>query len=108
MTDHLVVITTTGSAEDAERLARGAVTGRVAACAQIVGPIRSLYRWEGEVQDDAEWQVWFKTTAADYAAVEAYVKEVHTYDTPEVIALPIPFGSPEYLRWVTEETRAQG
>jgi periplasmic divalent cation tolerance protein len=104
MTDHLVVITTIGGEEDAEKLARGAVAARVAACAQIVGPIRSLYRWEGEIQDDAEYQVWFKTTAERYPAVEAYLKDAHTYDTPEIIALPIPFGSPEYLGWVTTGT----
>lgn len=104
MADILTVLTTTGSAERAEALARGAVERRVAACAQINGPVTSVYRWEGAVQTDPEWQVFLKTSAARYGALEAYLREAHDYDVPEIIATPVERGSADYLRWVEEET----
>ncbi|WP_436790252.1 divalent-cation tolerance protein CutA [Yinghuangia sp. YIM S10712] len=104
MTDYVTVLTTTGTAEAAEALADSAVRARVAACAQIVGPITSVYRWEDEVQREQEWQVVFKTTAARYPALEAHIKAEHTYDVPEVIATPITAGSPAYLAWLAAET----
>ncbi|AXK34775.1 divalent-cation tolerance protein CutA [Streptomyces armeniacus] len=104
MADILTVLTTTGSSEHAEALARGAVERRVAACAQINGPVTSVYRWEDAVQTDPEWQVLFKTSEARYGALEAYVREAHDYDVPEIIATPVTHGSADYLRWVAEET----
>jgi periplasmic divalent cation tolerance protein len=104
MADILTVLTTTGSSERAEALARGAVERHVAACAQINGPVTSVYRWEGTVQTDPEWQVLFKTSAARYGALEAYLLEAHDYDVPEIIATPVTHGSADYLRWVTDET----
>ncbi|MFJ6215241.1 divalent-cation tolerance protein CutA [Streptomyces sp. NPDC092296] len=104
MTDHLTVLTTTDSAERAELLARAAVEARVAACAQIDGPIRSVYRWDGAVRLDEEWRVLYKTTAARYAALEQVVKEHHTYDTPEIIAVDIQRGSAAYLAWIDAES----
>lgn len=104
MAETLTVLTTTDSAEKAEALARGAIEGRVAACAQIVGPVTSVYRWEGAVQTDPEWQVLFKTAAARYGALEAYIREAHDYDVPEIIATRVVEGSADYLRWVVEES----
>ncbi|MGW0820229.1 divalent-cation tolerance protein CutA [Streptomyces sp. NPDC002845] len=104
MADHLTVLTTTDSAERAQTLATSAVDAGVAACAQIDGPITSVYRWEGEVQTDQEWRVLYKTTAERYAELEAHIKSVHDYDTPEIIATPVTHGSDAYLSWVTEET----
>ncbi|WP_431036262.1 divalent-cation tolerance protein CutA [Streptomyces sp. P6-2-1] len=101
----LTVLTTTDSEDRARRLAARAVELRLAACAQIDGPVVSVYRWEGAVATDTEWRVTYKTTAARYAALEAHIKAEHTYDTPEIIALPLVDGSPEYLEWVTAETR---
>lgn len=101
---HLMVLTTTDNEEKARALAAGAVEQQTAACAQISAPVTSVYRWEGEVQTDREWQVFFKTSAARYADLEAYLKEAHDYDTPEIIATPIVAGSVEYLAWVVEET----
>jgi len=102
--DWLTVLTTTDAAEKAEALARGAVRDRVAACAQISGPVTSVYRWKGAVETATEWQVLFKTAGARYDALESYLREAHDYDTPEIIATPIVRGSADYLRWVEEET----
>lgn len=106
-TEHgaLSVLTTVGSQEEARELAAGAVERRVAACAQISGAVTSVYRWEGAVQTDPEWQVLFKTSAAAYDALEAYLSEAHPYDVPEIIATRVVRGSAEYLDWVAQETR---
>ena len=102
---HCAVITTTDSAEAAEELGRGIVEAHLGACVQIVGPIRSLYRWEGDVQNDQEWQCWVKTSADRLDALTEHINKNHSYDVPEVVALPIIGGSDAYLSWVTDETR---
>ncbi|MGP4114975.1 divalent-cation tolerance protein CutA [Streptomyces sp. 4N509B] len=107
MARHLTVLTTTDSREEAERLARSAVEARLAACAQIDGPVTSVYRWDGEVTADQEWRVLYKTTADRYEALEAHLLGAHSYDTPEVIAADITHGSAGYLAWLDEETRAR-
>ncbi|MEU5692120.1 divalent-cation tolerance protein CutA [Actinosynnema sp. NPDC020468] len=107
MTDeHVVVISTTDSAERAAELAKAIVGARLAACVQISSPIRSVYRWDGAVQDDQEWQLWIKSARDRLEELTAFIKANHSYDTPEVVALPILGGNPDYLRWITEETRA--
>lgn len=100
-----MVITTTDSEEAAEQLARGIVEATVGACAQIVGPIKSVYRWEGKVQVEPEWQIWIKTTTARLDELTAFIKANHSYDVPEIVATPIIGGSSEYLQWVTDETQ---
>ncbi|SFC02377.1 divalent-cation tolerance protein CutA [Streptomyces aidingensis] len=102
----LAVMTTTDSAELAERLAAGAVERRLAACAQISAPVTSCYRWEGEIRTDREWQVLLKTTDERFGDLERYLKEAHSYDLPEIIAFPVVRGSADYLRWVSAETTA--
>ncbi|OEV03237.1 uncharacterized protein involved in tolerance to divalent cations [Streptomyces sp. Amel2xB2] len=102
----LTVLTTTASEEKARELAAGAVRERVAACAQISAPVTSVYRWEGAVQNDPEWQVLFKTSSARYDALEAYLHRTHDYDVPEIIATPVVRGGEGYLAWVEEETAA--
>jgi periplasmic divalent cation tolerance protein len=104
MTGHLTVLTTTDTPESAAALARSAVEARFAACAQIDGPLTSVYRWQGEIATDREWRVTFKTTAARYADLEAHLRAVHTYDTPEIVALPLSHGSADYLAWLDTET----
>nr|WP_082860388.1 divalent-cation tolerance protein CutA [Alloactinosynnema sp. L-07] len=101
----MVVITTTASADEAAALGRGLVEARLAACVQIVGPIRSVYRWDGAVQDDQEWQLQVKTAADRLDEVTAFLQREHSYDEPEVIALPVVGGSAGYLGWVTAQTR---
>ena len=105
MTDHAQVLTTVESAEEAERLARSITTARLAACVQITGPIRSVYWWQDAVEDAQEWQLLIKTTAERLPELERHIKANHSYDTPEIIASEIPWGSREYLDWVTAETR---
>jgi periplasmic divalent cation tolerance protein len=103
--EFVVVLVTAGSAEEAERLGRTLVDERLIACANVVGPIRSIYRWEGRVEEAAEHLLVLKARAADAAALEARVRALHTYEVPEVLALPLRAGSAPYLAWLAEATR---
>ncbi|MFY9807377.1 MAG: divalent-cation tolerance protein CutA [Pseudonocardiaceae bacterium] len=103
--DHVVVVTTTGSEEAARAIGAGVIDARLGACAQIVGPITSVFRWNGEVQTESEWRVEIKTAADRVPALAAYLKANHAYDVPEIIAIPITGGSAEYLSWLVVETR---
>lgn len=105
MADHVIVTTTTDSEDAARDLAALAVTERLGACAQIVGPVTSVYRWEGEVRTDPEWRVEIKTAADRVPELVARVKSAHGYDVPEIIATPVEGGSAEYLDWLVAETR---
>lgn len=105
MSESRVVVTTTDSAEEAERLARRAVEAHLAACVQVVGPVRSVFRWEGVVAVESEWQVVAKTAADRVADLTAVLVAEHSYDVPEVIAVPVVDGHRPYLDWVVEETR---
>lgn len=104
--DFIQVVTTVGSEEEAERLARGITGARLAACVQIAGPIRSLYWWKGALEDAREWQLVIKAMATEEHLVEleAYIKANHSYETPEITATVIPWASEEYLRWLSAET----
>ncbi len=102
----LTVLTTVDSAEAAAALARGAVEARLAACAQISGPVTSVYHWKDALETSQEWQVLFKTTTAAYPALEARLTAGHPYDTPEIIATPVVRGSADYLAWVAGEVTA--
>lgn len=104
MTNVLLILVTAGSEDEAEKIARTLVEERLAACVNIINPIRSIYRWEGKVQDDREWLLVIKTQQGHFAAIEERVKTLHSYQVPEVIALPIVDGSEKYLRWVKDET----
>jgi periplasmic divalent cation tolerance protein len=104
MDTYLQAITTTDSQEDAAKLARAAVEGRVAACAQVVGPITSTYWWKGAIETATEWQVVFKLPASRYEAFQQTIRSAHSYDVPEIIATAIVEGNPAYLEWVTAET----
>src|SRR5271170_3264174 len=98
MTDKRVVLVTCGSEEEASRIARALVGGRLAACVSILeSPVRSVHRWKGRVQTAMEHLLVIKTRRARVAALEAAVKRLHTYQTPEIIALPIAEGSRRYL-----------
>ncbi|WP_175411119.1 divalent-cation tolerance protein CutA [Streptomyces sp. TRM64462] len=100
----LTVLTTTDAAAKAEALARSAVEARLAACAQINGPVTSVYRWQGAVETAEEWQVLFKTADDRYEALEAHIRRHHDYETPEIIAAPVVRGSAGYLEWIAAET----
>lgn len=99
-----VVLTTTDSADEAERLSRVLVDARLVACVQIAGPVRSVFRWDGAVSVEQEWQLWLKTDLARVDDLTARLVAEHTYDVPEVLVLPVVGGHGSYLAWVTEET----
>ena len=99
-----VVLVTAPDAATAEALARRLVEERLAACANLVPAVRSIYRWEGEVQDDAEFLLILKTREARVTALAARVQALHPYDLPEVIALTASGGSAAYLDWVIAES----
>lgn len=101
------VSTAVASQQAAQELARGAVQARFAACAQIAGPITSVYWWSESVESAPEYIVWFKTTAERYAELEDFIKAGHTYDLPEVLCLPVIAGSADYLSWVRDETAGE-
>ena len=101
--DHTLVITTTDNEKEAEFLARSLLEARLAACVQIV-PVRSLYRWEGRIEEAAEWRLEIKTRADLYPRIEALLKAQHGYDTPEILRLPIAGGSAEYRAWIDAST----
>jgi len=104
LTDALVVLCTCPDSAEAERLASGLVEGNLAACVNILPEIRSIYRWQGELQQDGEVLLIVKTTRQAYAGMQQWLLQHHPYDVPEILALPVAEGSTEYLQWVINET----
>ena len=102
MSQHLLVLTTIGSEKDAARLGRSLVERRLVACVNMVGPVRSVFLWKGKVEEESERLLLMKTRADRYAELETAIQELHPYDVPEVIAIPIDRGSQAYLSWVDE------
>jgi periplasmic divalent cation tolerance protein len=103
MTDKVVVLVTCGSAREAQKIARALVEERLAACGNIVeAPVRSIYRWKGKVERAKEYVLLIKTSRKRFAAVRDRAKQLHSYDVPEIIAMPIAEGSSEYLKWIDE------
>jgi periplasmic divalent cation tolerance protein len=100
MSDYIQVLTTAGSEEEAERIGAALVDRRLAACVQVIGPIASRYRWQGKVETAREWMCLAKTEAARYPELEAAVRELHSYEEPEIVATPIVAGSKGYLDWI--------
>ena len=103
--DVLLVLVTAPSAEKAAELARALVEERLAACGNVVPGLRSIYRWEGAVHDEAEALLLLKTTRARLEALRARVVELHPYEVPEVLAFAADAGSAPYLAWVADSTR---
>ena len=106
MGNHIQVTTTTENEKDALEIARSIVQRRLAACVQVVGPVTSTYRWQGEVETAREWQCQIKTRHDVYEAVEAAIVELHSYDVPEIIATEIVSASEAYGRWIDEQVDA--
>ena len=100
MTDKVVVLVTCGSGKEAKRIAQALVEGRLAACVNISSPLRSVYRWRGEVRDEPEVLLIIKTVRGLFDAVRRAVEKLHSYQVPEVICLPIIDGAPNYLNWL--------
>ncbi len=101
MSDILLVQCTCPEA-DAERLAQALVGESLAACVSQVGPVRSVYRWQGAVESGIETLLLMKTTSARYPALQARLQQLHPYEVPEIIALPVSAGLPAYLQWLRE------
>jgi len=103
MNDILQVYTTVPSQEQANDLARRLIEGRHAACVQVLGPLQSTYRWQGQVEQAQEWLLAAKTTAEAYPALEEAIRQSHPYAVPEILAAPVTAGNPAYLAWVRQE-----
>ena len=103
--EHVIVASTTDNEAAARALAAGAIEAKLGACAQVVGPITSVFRWEGKVQTEQEWRVEIKTAVDRVAALTDHIKANHSYDVPEIVATPIIGGAAEYLSWLVDETR---
>lgn len=101
----LVVLVTTETEEEAAKIARLVVTEKLAACVNIVNPIRSIYRWEGQVAEGRESLMMIKTTQARFDALQQRILELHSYETPEIIALPLARGLDAYMGWLADSTR---
>jgi periplasmic divalent cation tolerance protein len=100
----LLVLTNLPDRASAEKLAAALVEQRLAACVNLLAPCRSVYRWQGAVQKEEEHPVLIKTTRERYAALEAAIRAAHPYELPEIVAVPIERGLPDYLQWVIAET----
>lgn len=102
MTDKIVILNTCASEAEASKLARRLIDTRAAACVNVLPRIRSFYRWQGKVESGDEWLLVVKTTRDRFASVRAAIEEAHSYEVPEIIALPIVEGAPAYLSWMDE------
>ena len=100
MTEMLMVFTTFANAEDAAGAARTLVAERLIACANILPGVRSIYRWQGEVADQPEVVMLMKTRKQDWSALISRLHELHSYDTPECVAVRIAAGAPKYMAWL--------
>jgi len=101
----ILVLVTCGSEEEALRISNGLVAEQLAACVNLISPVRSIYRWEGKIWDEKEWLLIIKTHKKKFDELEKKVKSLHSYSVPEIIALPIIEGSSSYLEWLLEMTR---
>jgi periplasmic divalent cation tolerance protein len=105
MTDTRIVLSTTGSEEEARKIAHHLVEHQLAACVNIVPQIESVYRWQGKVESAREWLLLIKTTSARFSAVHEAIRQLHSYELPECIAIAIDDGSPNYLQWIQDTVR---
>jgi periplasmic divalent cation tolerance protein len=101
MAEYVQVLTTVGSEEEAARIGAVLLERHLAACVQTIGPITSRYRWRGKLEQEREWQLLAKTEAGLYPQVEAAIRAEHSYEEPEILALPVLTGSRGYLDWVS-------
>ncbi|WIM04995.1 MAG: divalent-cation tolerance protein CutA [Candidatus Nitricoxidivorans perseverans] len=103
--DTLLVLTNLPDDASARALAGRLVEARLAACVNILAPCRSVYRWQGRVDETGETPLLIKTTTGRYPALEAEIRAAHPYELPEIVAIPVTAGLPAYLEWITKETR---
>ena len=105
MEGYIQVVTAIAKRENAEKIANALVEKRLAACVQIVGPIVSTYWWKDNIETAEEWLCVIKSKKDVYEELEKSIKEIHTYETPEIFALPVVAGSKEYLKWLSNEVK---
>jgi periplasmic divalent cation tolerance protein len=105
MTDKIVVLSTCASEEEAEKLARVLVEGRLAACVTMLPGARSIYRWQGATESATEWMLVIKSSREMFPKVRAALEQAHSYEVPEVLVLPVVDGAPSYLNWLGEQLR---
>lgn len=103
MSSFVQVLTTTASKGEAERIAQALLERRLAACVQIVGPVESLYWWHGKIERSEEWLCIAKSEHALFKHIEETIKSLHSYEVPEILAVPVVAGSESYLRWLSEQ-----
>jgi periplasmic divalent cation tolerance protein len=106
MTDKIVVLSTCSSAEEAEKIASRLVETRLAACVSVVAGARSFYRWKDAIENASEWLLLIKTSRGNFDGLRAELEKVHSYEVPEIIALPILDGAANYLNWLEGEIHA--
>ena len=102
--EYVQVVTTINDQRKAGEIARTLLETRVAACVQIIGPITSSCWWKGKIIQTNEWMCLAKAKTKDYKKIETIIRNTHPYKVPEILAVPIHFGNPEYLSWISEET----
>jgi len=107
MTDKRIVFSTAGSQEEARRIAHHLVDRQLAACVNLVRGVESVYRWQGKVESSQEWLLLIKTTAEKFDDVRDAIRQLHSYDLPECIAIAIEDGSADYLEWIGESVAAE-
>lgn len=105
MPDYIEVHSTTDSREEADKICAAVVEARLAACAQVTGPIRSTYWWQGKIERADEYFLMMKTTRDRFEALAALIRENHSYETPDIVAVPILEGTEDYLAWISAETQ---
>ena len=106
MEKYQMIMTTCPDLALAEHLANGLVVNNLAACVQIVPGVKSFFRWQGEVDTASEYLLLIKTVTDNYIAVESHIKSSHTYEIPEIIAVPVMAGARDYLAWIDDNTKA--
>jgi len=104
ITETIQVVTTASTREDVETIAREVVRKRLAACAQVSGPVTSYYWWKDELEKAQEWVCRIKTQRDLYDQLQDAIRAMHPYQVPEILALPVVDGNPDYLQWLAEET----
>ena len=107
MTEYIQIYTTTENKDDAGMIAETVVKKRLAACAQVVGPITSTYWWEGTIEEAEEWLCIMKSREDLYDRLEEAILDVHSYDVPEIVTVPIVSGNQSYLRWLNKEVNIE-
>jgi len=105
VTDKVVILVTAASKKECRKIAKHLVESKLAACVNITRPIESIYRWEGKITNDEEYQLFIKSTRELFPEIKAAISSLHSYHTPEIICLPIIEGSRNYLQWVGDSVK---